>query len=62
MFATVPAWLTSTVNGRYMRPLARARCSSREIADCICGDFTFGAWTTTLAAIAVPGNAPCIRS
>ena len=61
MFATVPALLTAIVIGSCARPLASARCSSREIASRTAGAFTFGALTITFAGSAVPGNACCIR-
>ena len=61
MFATVPASLTAIAIGSWARPLASARCSSREIASRTAAAFTFGALTMTLAGSAVPGNACCIR-
>ncbi len=61
MFATVPSSFTSTVIGSYISPLASACCSSRRIAPCTTGAFTFGALTTTLAGSAVPGNAFSMR-
>ena len=60
MLATVASLLTSTVIGSCARPLASACCSSRAIDLRTVGAFTFAALTTTLAAIALPGNAFCI--
>ena len=61
MFATVPAVLTSTVIGSYIRPLASARLRSCSTAASTAGACTLGALTTTFAGSAVPGNACCIR-
>ena len=60
MLATVASLLTSTVIGSCARPLASACCSSWAIDLRTAGAFTFAALTTTLAAIALPGNAFCI--
>ena len=61
MLATVFAALMSTSIGSFMTPLSIARHLSSPIASCTAGASTFGALTTTIEAISVPGNASLSR-
>ena len=62
MFAIVRSSFVSMVIGPRARPVASAANSSRLIAWRTAGALTSGAFTTTLAGSALPGNACCMRS
>jgi len=61
-FAIVRSRFVSIVIGLWTRPLASALRSSSAIALRTDGASTFGAFTTTFAGSALPGNACCMRS
>ena len=61
MLATVASSFRSTVIGWCIPPAASALSFRSSIAVRTSGAFTFGAATTTLAGISVPGNAAWSR-